>query len=50
VLALPVSSTGLAGFISLRTLQLVQQLRSAGHRFVIISGMRVRAATATCSR
>ncbi len=40
MLALPVSSTGLAGFISLRTLALVALLRQRGHRFCIISGMR----------
>jgi len=41
VLALPPSSTGLTGFISLRTLQLVAQLRQRGHRFAVVSGMRM---------
>jgi len=41
VLALPLSSTGLRGYISLRTLQLVSQLRQRGHCFVIVSGMRM---------
>ena len=41
VLALPPSSTGLQGYISLRTLQLVAQLRERRHRFAIVSGMRM---------
>lgn len=40
VLAMPPSSTGLLGYISLETLKLVDQLRSAGHKYVLISGAR----------
>lgn len=37
---LPASSTGLQGFISERTLQLIAELRHAGHLVVLISGAR----------
>lgn len=37
---LPPSSTGVQGYISERTLELVAELRRAGHRFVLISGAR----------
>lgn len=40
VLTLPPSSTGLRGHISLSTLEHVQRLRSQGHAFVIVTGMR----------
>ena len=37
---LPPSSTGTLAFISERTLQLVAEIRQAGHLFVLISGAR----------
>mmetsp|Transcript_114185 Transcript_114185/g.333823 ORF Transcript_114185/g.333823 Transcript_114185/m.333823 type:complete len:342 (-) Transcript_114185:133-1158(-) len=40
VRALPPSSTGLQGYISERTLELVAELRLSGHLFVLISGAR----------
>lgn len=40
ILALPPSSTGMQGYISLETLQLVRELRRANVTFVIISGAR----------
>lgn len=40
IFALPPSSTGMQGYISLETLQLVRELRRASTVFVIISGAR----------
>ncbi|KAK3248150.1 hypothetical protein CYMTET_42374 [Cymbomonas tetramitiformis] len=40
ILAFPPSSTGLQGYISVHTLELIRDLRRQGHVFVIISGAR----------
>jgi len=45
IIALPLSSTGLQAFISVETLELVQNIRGAGAMLVIISGARVSTVT-----